>query len=87
MTNKSQIVTWGELEQLFLQLQNKAVDLFAPSELEEVMSFVRANEFGLPLETFIDICGEERKPVPGEVQKLLAEIASKMGNASSLGSR
>jgi hypothetical protein len=69
---------WVELKQLFEELNQRIGSIFTPAEQEEVMSFVRTNEFGLGLETFTDICKEEKKDIPAEVRELVARIAQKM---------
>lgn len=78
MTKENRAAVWSELEQLFLELKNMMPEIFSSSEWEEVFSLVRANEFGLALDTFIDICKEEKKEVPKSARDLLVQIAARM---------
>jgi hypothetical protein len=48
---------------LFLALD----DVFSGSEIAEVREFFDVGEYGLALETVIDIFAEEKKVVPGDV--------------------
>ena len=54
-------------------------DCFNESEVSEVQDFIDAGEYGLALETLVDIIFEENKKVPKETLMISKKVAQKMG--------
>ena len=66
------------VEQKFNSLLQAASTQLNSSELGEVRDFIRVGEYGLALETFIDIVVEERKQISSEIFDRCREIAEEM---------
>jgi hypothetical protein len=77
VTNPKQHANWMELESRFKQLQttDNALDSV---EWSEVMDFVRANEFGIALDTLLHICKDKNIRLPELMRHQLIEIAQLM---------
>jgi hypothetical protein len=70
---------FDEIEEIFRQLLGVSEAALSPGELDEVRHFVDVCEYGLALETAIDIFAEERKKPPVEAMSYMAQLAEKMG--------
>lgn len=66
------------IEELFVRLLNLLGTVFAEPELKEVQDFIDVGEYGLALETLVDIVVEEDKQIPGEALKLVKELSVAM---------
>lgn len=71
-------VDFQYIEQLLLKLLMLLTTVFSESEITEVQEFIDVGEYGLALETLVDIIDEEDKLVEHDVQKLVLEAASAM---------
>ena len=67
-----------EVEKLFTELFAEIGNLFSESELAEVQEFINAGEYGIALETLVDIFAEEHKTVSTNVVALIKQLASTM---------
>ena len=56
-----------------------AKPFLSSTETDEVQGFVDVGEYGLALETLVDIFCEERKSISGQVISLVAATATSMG--------
>lgn len=66
------------IEQLFIQLFQDVSEIFTITETQEVTSFIEEGEYGLALETFVDIVIEENKRISPSALKAIEELASAM---------
>lgn len=66
------------IEELLLRLLSLLSGKLNDYEKGEVQGFVDAGEYGLALETLVDIVIEENKQIPGESLVLLCELADVM---------
>lgn len=69
---------YQHIEKLFLRLLNSLATVFRHSEIHEVQEFIDAGEYGLALETLMDIIHEEDKQIPLEAYKIISELAGMM---------
>lgn len=65
-------------EELLRRLLSLLLGVFADSEKDEVQDFMGAGEYGLALETLVDIVLEENKHIPGASLVLICELADVM---------
>ena len=65
-------------ERLLNQLLAGVADQMSSAESTEVRDFIEVGEFGLALETLVDIFFEEQKDFPPQHLSLLAELAESM---------
>lgn len=66
------------IEELLLRLLDLLTSVFTDSEKREVQDFMDAGEYGLALETLVDIVNEENKQISSESLKLVYELAEVM---------
>lgn len=66
------------IEELLVRLLCLLVNVFSESESGEVQEFIDAGEYGLALETFIDIVDEESKTISHEMLELAKQAAAAM---------
>ena len=66
------------IEDMLLRLLGLLLETFTDSEKSEVQDFIDAGEYGLALETLVDIVTEENKQVSGESLALVCELADVM---------
>lgn len=71
-------VDFQYIEQLLQKLLMLLKAVFSESEQNEVQEFIDVGEYGLALETLVDIIDEEDKLVEHDVLKLVLEVASAM---------
>ncbi len=71
------------IEDLLVRLLSLLVNVFSESEVDEVKGFIDVGEYGLALDTLIDIINEESKSIPHEVMEIAKEAAVSMGEDSS----
>lgn len=71
-------VDFQYIEQLLQKLLMLLKAVFSESEQNEVQEFIDVGEYGLALETLVDIIDEEDKLVEHGVLKLVLEVASAM---------
>lgn len=63
------------IENLFKQLFDQVCNLFSVNELNEVNEFFDVGEYGLALQTLIDIVVEEKKDISEKACNLIEELA------------
>jgi hypothetical protein len=61
-------------KELFSQLTILLTPLHSESELQEVTDFVDVNEFGVALETLVEICIEKKLHLPDRALELCSEL-------------
>lgn len=66
------------IEELLLRLLGLLLAVFTDSEKSEVQDFVDVGEYGLALETLVDIVTEENKQIPSGALNLVCELAEVM---------
>ena len=71
-------VDFKYIESLLLQLLTSLTTTFTESELKEVQEFIDVGEYGLSLETLVDIINEENKKIPVASAKLVEELENTM---------
>jgi len=69
---------FDEIEALFSRLLIAAGNVLSESELGEIRTFINVGEYGLALETAVDIFVEEGKTAPSEAVSLIEQLATKM---------
>lgn len=69
---------FDEIEMLFAKLLVTVGHILSESELAEIRSFIDVGEYGVALETAVDIFVEERKPASREAVSLIEHLATKM---------
>ena len=69
----------SRIDEQFSLLLHEAASTLTSDELDEIRHFLRVNEYGLALETMLDIFREERKVLSSEVQSRLEGVATLMG--------
>lgn len=74
---------FAKIESLFNQLLITLHNVFTAPEMSEVEEFVDVGEYGVALDTVVDIFIEEDKGVPSEVIDVVAKLASAMGLSSA----
>lgn len=67
------------IDPLFGELLLSVASVFSEKELYEVSDFVEATEYGLALQTFVDIIVDEQKLIPGRTLAVCEELARLMG--------
>jgi hypothetical protein len=66
------------IENSLLQLIKGLEKYFSPSEITEVFEFIEPSEYGLALDTVIDIIIEENKFISNDILKLITELSDLM---------
>ena len=66
------------IEDLLLRLLGLLLGIFSDAERSEVQEFIEIGEYGLALETLVDVVVEEEKQVPRECLELVCELAGVM---------
>jgi hypothetical protein len=69
---------FDEIEALFAKLLITAGNVLSEFELDEIRAFIDVGEYGLALETTVDIFVEEGKTVSDEVVSLIEQLAAVM---------
>lgn len=69
---------YHSIENLLLRLHGLLLEIFTDSEKGEVQDFIDAGEYGLALETLVDIVIEENKQIRREYFALVCELADAM---------
>ena len=69
---------FNEIESLFDKLLFSASHVLSKSEVAEINSFIDVGEYGIALETAVDIFVEEGKIAPDEVVSLVKQLAIAM---------
>lgn len=69
---------YKEIESSIYCLIGNSAPLFHESEFQEIVEYIEVGEYGLALETYIDICIEEQKKIPFELIEKCVEIARMM---------
>jgi hypothetical protein len=67
-----------EIERLFDQLLTTSQPILSETELQEVRHFIDMGEYGLALETLVDIFVEEKRGPGADVTSRIEELAQKM---------
>jgi hypothetical protein len=68
-------INHDHIENLFKQLFYQISNIFSSEELNEVNEFLDVGEYGLALETLIDIVVEEKKEISEKACVLIEELA------------
>ena len=71
-------VDFQGIEDLFLELMNSLSGIFSQLEIQEVQDFVDVGEYGLALETLVDVINEEDKRISDEILAPIQKLASEM---------
>ncbi|MFT7879339.1 MAG: MafI family immunity protein [Sulfurimonas sp.] len=66
---------YTEIEKLLMDLLNLLTDIFNEDEIQEVKEFIDVGEYGLALDTLIDIIVEEKKQVSENVLEIIYKLA------------
>ena len=69
---------FDEIETLFANLLATAGHVLSESEVAEIRSFIDVGEYGVALETAVDIFVEEGKTASSEVVSLIEQLATAM---------
>jgi hypothetical protein len=69
---------FDQIELLFKQLLNASEPVLSEAELDEIRHFVDVGEYGLALETAVDIFAEERKVLPPGAIRCISSLAGTM---------
>lgn len=69
---------YQRVEELLSRLLALLAPTFSAEEILEVREFVEVGEYGLALETLVDIVIEESKRIPSEEVNLIYELADAM---------
>jgi hypothetical protein len=72
-------VNYDAIEHLFIELLDSVAAVFSEQELHEVREFIEANEYGIALQTFIDIVIEEKKRISSRAAIMCGNLACLMG--------
>jgi hypothetical protein len=72
------IYNYQYIEELLLRLIGLLVSVLTDSEKKEIQDFIDVGEYGLALETLVDIVNEEDKQISSESLKLVYELAEVM---------
>jgi hypothetical protein len=67
-----------EVERIFERLLRDVGKEFSPAEISEVREYIDHAEYGLALETLLDICREEGKPLKPSAVDLIGHLAGLM---------
>lgn len=68
-----------ELESRLAHLLELSASALQKTELDEVRRFTEACEYGLALETFVDIVAEENKQISAAAASVVYELVDTMG--------
>jgi len=69
---------YDAIERIFTDLLGSISTEFSEEELQEIREFLDATEYGLALQTFIDVVVEEQKRIPHHAVSLCEELARLM---------
>jgi len=70
---------FDQIEAGFVRLLASASSVLTETELAEISHFVDVGEYGLALQTAVDVFVEQRKRPPVEVVSLVEELSRSMG--------
>ncbi|EOV6169532.1 TPA: MafI family immunity protein [Citrobacter freundii] len=71
-------VEYKEIETNLFNLINKLNMCFTQSEINEVVEFIEYNEYGLALDTIIDIIVEENKKINNDIFDMIIKTSNIM---------
>jgi hypothetical protein len=71
-------VNYQQIEGLLEQLLELLKSVFSESEQSEVQDFINVGEYGLALETLVDVVQEEDKKISKEALRLIKKLCSLM---------
>jgi len=66
------------IESLFSELLSSAGEVLSEEERAEIKNFIEVGEYGLALETTVDIYAEENKLATAAVKELIGRLAKSM---------
>lgn len=69
---------YDEIEKKFGELIYSLKEIFTQSELDEIIEFIKHNEFGLAFDTTIDIIIEESKIIDKDTFHLIINLCTAM---------
>jgi hypothetical protein len=69
---------YQHIEKLLIRLLDLLNTVFVASERKEIIEFIDVGEYGLALDTLVDIVDEENKKIPNEALILIKELAIAM---------
>ena len=75
---------FDEIELLFGKLLLEVNAILSESELTEIRSFIDVGEYGLALQTAVDIFLEEGKTLTSKVISLMVQLATAMSMESEI---
>ena len=70
---------YKRIERMLLELLDALRVVFGQSEREEVEEFIDAGEYGIALETLVDIVCEEDKAIGADAVEIVRDVAVIMG--------
>lgn len=74
MTNRN----YDSIERAFTDLLDSVSTDFSDEELKEIRDFLDVTEYGLALQTFVDIVVDEQKHIPHRAATICEELARLM---------
>ena len=69
---------FAQIERLFDELLAASSESLSAGGLQEVRHFIEVGEFGLALETMVDIFAEEKKAIGNNVTSQINDLAREM---------
>lgn len=76
--------SFSVLDRSATELLDRLAERLSAQELQEVDQFVRVGEYGLALQTLVDILVEEKKIVSSEIYGLIEAYAATMQMAHAI---
>lgn len=77
-------LNYDAIEKQFSVLLQILANSFSDDEMKEISDFIEVGEYGLALQTFVDIVKEERKRIPLGAYVAVEELATLMGVADKV---
>ena len=72
-------IEYQEVEENFCSLISLLNKCFTSKEIDEIKDFVDYGEYGLALDTLIDIIKEENKEINNDIFQYIAKLSNLMG--------
>jgi hypothetical protein len=70
--------SFREIEGLLAVILQEMSTLFTNDEAKEVFDFIEVGEYGLALQTFVDVVLEEDKKIPATVLQMIEQLSEAM---------
>ncbi|AKL12528.1 TPA: MafI family immunity protein [Kluyvera intermedia] len=71
-------IKYKEIEAKLFELIDMLKTCFTQTELDEVIEFIKYNEYGLALDTVIDIIIEEDKKINNDILNMMIKLSNIM---------